>query len=109
MAKPQSTDWLKMKHEDMQKIIVELAKEGKGPAEIGLILRDKHGIPKAKLVGGKKIKEILIESKLTPPSEKEFVERKIKVTEKHIISNKHDYTAKRALAKNLWIVHKLKQ
>ena len=50
--------WVKMKLAEMEKIVVDLAGEGKSPAQIGLVLRDKYGIPKAKLVG-KGIREIL--------------------------------------------------
>ena len=90
-----------MKSEDVEKIVVELGKEGKTPAQIGLILRDIHGIPKAKLVG-KKIQKILNDAKVERVSDKELVNKKIEDIKKHIEKNKHDYTATRSLTKKLW-------
>ena len=101
------TDWVKMKPAEIEKLIVDIHKEGKSPAEIGLILRDKHGIPKAKLVT-KKITKILIDSKLTPKSEKDLLQKNLVDLEKHIGQHKHDYTAKRSFAKKIWAVRKLK-
>ena len=50
--------WIKLKPKEVEDLVVDLAKKGESPAKIGLILRDKHGIPKTK-VFGKKIKQIL--------------------------------------------------
>ena len=53
----EKADWTKFKPVEVEKIIVDLARQGIAPEKIGLILRDQHGIPKAKLLGIK-IKEI---------------------------------------------------
>ncbi|MEK6928489.1 MAG: 30S ribosomal protein S15 [Nanoarchaeota archaeon] len=102
----QSSDWVKIKPADIEKIVIELHKEGKAPAKIGLILRDKHGIPKVKLLG-KKVEQILKNASLTPVKEKDAMTKKIEKLKRHILKNKHDYTSKRALTKKLWIVKKL--
>jgi len=99
-------DWMKTKPAEVEKIVVELAKQGESPAKIGLILRDKHGIPKAKLLG-KKICQILNDNKMPIKSEKEIVEGKIKKTEIHVAKNKYDHSAKRSVIKKLWIINKI--
>jgi len=99
--------WVKMKPAEMEKLVVELAKKGETPEKIGLILRDKHGIPKAKLLG-KKVGQILKENKLLETYEKDTVFAKTDKIKEHIAKNKHDYTAQRSLTKHLWAQHRIK-
>lgn len=106
-AKQTKPNWVKMKPKEMEEIIISLHKEGNSPNQIGTILRDKHGIPKAKLFG-KRISKILAENNLNVKSEKSFLEEKIKAIEAHILKNKHDYTAKKSLSKKQWTIRKLK-
>ena len=100
--------WIKMKKEDLEKIVVDLVKEGKTPAQIGLVLRDKHGVPKAKLLG-KGIREILDDKKIAYRSDKEMIENRVERLKPHIQKNKKDYPASRALTKKLWVLHKLEK
>lgn len=104
--KPSKPEWVKMKPAEVEKLVVELYKAGNSTAKIGLVLRDQHGIPKAKLVG-KKITNILKEAKITVSSQKEEMQKKMDKLEKHITSNKHDHGAKRSLNKKLWVMHSL--
>lgn len=99
-------EWVSLKPHEMEKIILELHKEGKTPAQIGLLLRDKHGIPKTRVILGKRISEILFANKLEIPSEKSRVEKRTKILETHLHKHKHDYTAKRSLMKKQWLVNK---
>lgn len=85
-------DWTKIKPAEVEKIIVELARQGISPEKIGLILRDQHGVPKAKLFGIK-IKKVLEKNKLSTDSEKKNIMKKIEGLKKHSLANKHDYTA----------------
>ncbi len=98
--------WVKTKPEELEKIIVDLAKEGNSPAKIGLILRDKHGIPKTKLLG-KKITQILKDKKVDYITEKQILENKIESLKSHLGKNKHDASAKKSLNKRLWAFNKL--
>lgn len=97
------TSWVKIKPEEMTKLVLELHKEGHSPAKIGLILRDKHGIPKAKLIG-KKITHILSEHKKEYKTDKDVLSAKIVELEEHIKKHKHDYSAKKSLTKTLWAI-----
>lgn len=88
----EKADWAKLKPADVEKIIVDLARQGTAPEKIGLILRDQHGIPKVKLLG-LKIKKVLDKHKLSIDSEKKNIMDKIEGLKKHSLTNKHDYTA----------------
>jgi small subunit ribosomal protein S15 len=104
----EKASWVKTKPDELKKIIVDLAKQGKTLSQIGIILRDKHGIPKTKLLG-KKISQILKESNIEFITEKQRVDSKISNIKSHLEKNKHDYTAKRSLTKKLWQSYHLKQ
>ena len=106
VEKKEKPEWVKMKPAEVEKIVLDLHKQGNTPARIGLILRDQHGIPKAKLLG-KRITEILVDNKISVNPEKEILEKKMKALQVHIAKNKHDYTSKRSLTKKLWIAKKL--
>ena len=55
--------FIKVKPAEVEALVVQLAQKNTPPEKIGLILRDQHGIPKAKLLG-KKIGQILRENKI---------------------------------------------
>lgn len=88
--------WLKYTTEEVEAIIVKLAKKGLTSEKIGLVLRDQYGIPKAKLFNIK-IKKIM-------EKHGEFIEPtntnlKIKLDKiiKHIHRNRQDKKAGRSL------------
>ena len=101
----QKPNWVAIKPAEIEKIVVVLHKQGNTPAKIGLILRDKHGIPKAKLLG-KKIKKILSDAEQSIVPEIVYVQEKVNKLEAHLLKNKHDYTARRSLNKKMWIITK---
>lgn len=88
----EKADWTKIKPAEIEKIVVDLARQGNAPEKIGLILRDQHGIPKVKLLGVR-IGKILSKNKLESSSEKKNTVLKIENLKKHFEKNKHDYTA----------------
>jgi len=51
--------WSKATAEDVSAQIFKLARRGLSPSQIGVILRDSHGIPQVKSVTGNKILRIL--------------------------------------------------
>ena len=100
--------WVKMKSEELEKLVVDLAKKGETPAKIGLILRDQHGVPKAKLIG-KKISQILKDHNIKYPVDKDRVEKKIVSLTSHSSKNKHDHSASRALTTRQWDLYHIKK
>lgn len=101
-------DWVKMKPAEVEKIIINLNKEGKTPSQIGMALRDEYGIPRAKLVGGR-ISRVLKANNQTPITEKVILEKKMQNLESHIGKMEHDLCAKRSLAKKQWTIAKLRK
>lgn len=106
MPEEKAISWIKIKPEELEKIIIDLAKQGNAPAKIGIILRDKYGIPKARLLG-KKITKILKDAKVKYKSEKDIVEKKLENLKMHKEKHKHDKNLLRSLARKNWLFHNL--
>jgi small subunit ribosomal protein S15 len=102
-VKKKKPEWIKMKPAELEKIVVDLYKQGETPAKIGLVLRDKYGVPKAKLLG-KRVVEILENARVVLRSEKEAINKKIENLQRHMENNKHDQPAKKRLVAHLWAV-----
>ena len=79
----------KLKSAEVEKIIVDLAKKGNSTAQIGLILRDQHGVPRAKDSVGK-ISKVAKKSNVKLVSEKELLEKNLEAIRKHIEKNKSE-------------------
>jgi small subunit ribosomal protein S15 len=58
--------WCDYQPEEVEALVVKLAKEGRSASSIGETLRDQHGIPLVKPIVGKSISQILEEANLTP-------------------------------------------
>ncbi len=92
-------DWVDYDEEEVVELIKELAEEGHDPSQIGIILRDKHGIPSIKELTDKKLTEILEEHDLTselPEDLKNLVE-KAETIQEHIEENSKDRQSIRRL------------
>jgi small subunit ribosomal protein S15 len=94
--------WVKLKKEEVEEIIVKLAKKGHSSAEIGLILRDQYGIPSIKvkeLHMSERISHIMKAHKAYPPFPEDMYNllRKAVLLHGHMDKNKRDYTSKRGL------------
>ena len=101
-------NWVKIKPEEIEKIVLDLFSQNINPEKIGLILRDQHGIPKVKLLG-KKITQILRENNIETNSEYNNAVKKISNLKKHLEKNKHDYTSERSLIKYTTRINKQKK
>jgi small subunit ribosomal protein S15 len=91
-------EWVDMNPEEVEKKILELYEEGYEPSMIGMILRDRYGIPSVKQVTGKKILQILREkSEVGMPEDlKSLIMKAIRLRQ-HINQHKKDYHNKRGL------------
>jgi len=91
--------WLRYKPNEIELLVVKLAKEEKNSSEIGIILRDTYGIPDIKTLCKKKISVILKEKKIAPelPDDLTALIRKSVAIRKHLEPNHKDETAKRGL------------
>jgi small subunit ribosomal protein S15 len=91
--------WVRYNAKEVEILITKLAKEEKTPSQIGLILRDRYGVPHIKGVAGKRITKILEEKKLLsklPEDLLALIKKSIKLR-KHIEANHKDESSKRGL------------
>jgi small subunit ribosomal protein S15 len=91
--------WCRYTAEEVEALIMKLAKEGHPPSKIGTILRDQHGVPLAKPITGKSVTDVLKERKLSSsyPEDLENLLRKAARLHVHYDKNKADLHNKRAL------------
>ncbi|MCX8163585.1 MAG: 30S ribosomal protein S15 [Candidatus Micrarchaeota archaeon] len=84
--------WLEYSPEEVEEIIVKLAKQGHSATDIGRILRDQYGIGQVRLVCKKKISQILAENniKIDYPDDLLALIKKAVRMLKHIQKNKSD-------------------
>ena len=91
--------WVRYKKNEIEKLVIKLAKEGNSTSRIGLILRDQFGIPSVKLVTGKTISEIMKENEIYPKFPEDFfnlLKQAVNLRD-HLQKSKKDYTSKRGL------------
>lgn len=91
--------WFEMKKEEVEKLVVDLAKKGYSSAMIGTILRDQYGVPDVKTVVGKSITQIMKENNLYPQYPEELLNlfRKAVNLHDHLVKNKKDKTSKKGM------------
>ena len=101
-TKPERTanpEWVKLVPAEVEKLVMRLGERNLKPAQIGIIMRDQHGVPDVKLAAKKSITQILEENNMQgqiPNDLDDLINtaRKIKL---HFDENKQDMDAKRGL------------
>ncbi len=85
-------EWSNTDAVEIEKIIVELRKDGMSSSQIGLALRDKYGVPDVKLATGKRVNQILRENDLEPeiPEDLRNLMQKALGLRKHLAGNRKD-------------------
>jgi len=88
--------WLKVTKEEVCEHVCKLAKKGLTPSQIGIILRDSHGISQVKNVTGTQIVRILKANGLAPqiPEDLYHLIKKAVSVRKHLEKNRKDKDAK---------------
>jgi len=91
--------WCKYTPEEIESIVIKLAKEGHTTSSIGTILRDQHGIPLTKPITEKSITQILKDAGLAPsiPEDMAVLLKKATSIYVHLEKNKKDAYNKRSL------------
>ncbi|HEQ78599.1 MAG TPA: 30S ribosomal protein S15 [Euryarchaeota archaeon] len=92
-------NWVEMNADEIEDIIVKLAKKGESPSKIGIILRDNYGIPLARYFTKKKITKSLEDKGIKfdiPEDMMNLIKRAVKI-HNHLQENKKDMISKRAL------------
>jgi small subunit ribosomal protein S15 len=101
--------WCKYEAEEVEALVIKLAREGNPPSRIGTILRDQHGIPLTKSLTGKTVSGILAEAEMAPsvPEDLEMLLKKASRLSTHLERNKMDLVNKRSLQIIEAKIHKL--
>ena len=88
--------WLKTTPTETNEQVCKFAKKGMTPSQIGVILRDSHGIGQVRNVTGNKILRILKANGLAPeiPEDLYFLIKKAVNVRKHLDVNRKDFDAK---------------
>jgi small subunit ribosomal protein S15 len=91
--------WCKYQPEEVEALVVKLAKGGNSPSRIGTILRDQYSIPLVKPITGKTVLQILKASELAPaiPEDLGNLMKKAESLGLHLAKNKKDLNNKRAM------------
>ncbi|KAL3153892.1 ribosomal 40S subunit protein S13 [Trebouxia sp. C0010 RCD-2024] len=88
--------WLKTSSTEVEELIGKFAKKGATPSQIGVMLRDSHGVPQVNGITGSKVLRILKKNGLAPdiPEDLYYMIKKAVVMRKHLEVNRKDKDGK---------------
>jgi len=91
--------WCKYAPEEVEPLVVKLAKEENTPSKIGLVLRDQYGIPLVKPITGKTVGKILKETGVASsmPEDLNNLIKRANRLRRHLERSKGDLYDKRSL------------
>jgi small subunit ribosomal protein S15 len=101
--------WCKYQPEEVEAMVIRLAKEGNSASRIGTILRDQYSIPLVKPIMGKTVTKILKDAQLAPtvPEDLSNLLKKAENLSVHYGKNRADLHNKRSLQIIEAKIHKL--
>jgi len=104
-----SPAWCKYTPEEVEALVLKLAREGNSPSNIGIMLRDRYGIPLISSITGKTVNEILRDAKQegTLPEDLSSLVKKANDLRRHLDKNRKDHVNKRSLAMIESKIHRL--
>jgi small subunit ribosomal protein S15 len=103
--------WSNTNKDEIENTIQQLGSNGTSSSKIGMILRDRYGVPDVTLVTGKKIVTILKEKNIIQKVPEDIHNIIISVLElnKHIIKNPKDVHNKRSLNNKISKIRRLEK
>lgn len=101
--------WCKYTAEEVEALVLKLAREGNSPSIIGVMLRDRYAVPLVKSVTGKNVDEILRAGQQagTLPEDLSALLKKAGALKRHLEKNRKDSVNKRSLAMIESKIHRL--
>ena len=101
--------WVELSGEEVESLVIKLARKGFSKSLIGVILRDSHGIPLVKVVTGKKISQILKENEIELPLPEDLsnLVKKALNIRKHMEENHKDLQGKKGLQRTESKIYRL--
>ena len=93
----------------MESLVVKLSREGNTASTIGVLMRDRYGVPLVKSITGKNIQEILKggQQATAVPEDLGALLRKAQDLTRHLEKNRKDSVNKRSLAMLESKIHRL--
>jgi small subunit ribosomal protein S15 len=91
--------WSNTDAKEIESLVLKYAKEGLSTSQIGIVLRDKHAVPDARLVLGKRIGAVLAENNLGgsyPEDIMNLMRQAVGIID-HLTTNHRDIHNKRSL------------
>lgn len=92
-------DWVVYQPDEVKALIINLAREGKSPSEIGNVLRDEYSIPLVKPIVGYGVLRVLQEAGIAPRIPEDLYNLMVRATRlrRHLERNPKDLHNKRSL------------
>jgi len=93
-------EWCDLGVDELTRVVVDLAKQGRSSSEIGFVLRDTYGVADFRLLTGKRITEVMRENGLgskVPEDLRNLIVKALRL-EKHLSLNRKDFHNKRQLS-----------
>jgi small subunit ribosomal protein S15 len=93
-------EWVTASAEEVVEQAVQLAKGGMAAAQVGLTLRDQHGIPSSRAVTGKRLVAVLSEHGVKPeiPDDLQALLKRVVHLQRHLVTHPKDLSNRRGLA-----------
>lgn len=97
--KEKKPTWVRYEPSEVEQLVLKLAKGGESESRIGIVLRDKYGIPDVRRILSKRLHAILKEHNVTHEIPEDLMNliKKETLLIKHLEQNKKDESAKRGL------------
>ena len=91
--------WVSQNRDQVSSLVVKLSKDGMSPSEIGLKLRDEHGIPLVKPILGMSLTSVLAENSIRPdmPEDLDKLVKKALGLQRHLKAHNSDHRNVRSL------------
>jgi len=91
--------WVEYKSEEVERLVVKLAKDGLSIPMIGQVLRDQYGIPSVRIATKKTVLKILNENKITSTIPEDLLNllKKVVNLHEHMLKHKKDNTSKHGM------------
>jgi len=101
--------WVEYKPAEIEQLVVTLANAGQTPSEIGMALRDQHGIPSIKKVTGMTVEGVLAKNNLLGDIPRDLLNliRKSVNLQKHMKTHRKDFSSKRGYQVTLSKIRRL--
>ncbi len=103
--------WVKYTPEEVESLVLKLSREGNSASIIGVLMRDRYGVPLVKSITGKNVQEILKPGREAGalPEDLSALLKKADDLRRHLEKNRKDHVNKRSLAMIESKIHRLEK